>query len=68
MYTKWKKKEKTCGKVLTKVDGGDIMYKLSAGKPEASEKEVKNFWKKFQKSLDKESIVWYTRWAVFGRG
>ena len=48
-YTKSKKKKKTCGKVLTKGDGGDIMYKLSAGKPEASGKKSKRFLKKVSK-------------------
>ena len=68
MYLKLQKDKKTCWKVLTKGGRGDIMYKLSAGKPEASEKSQKVFWKNFQKSIDKESIVWYTRWAVFERG
>lgn len=49
VYTKLKKNKKTCGKVLTKGDGGDIMYKLSAGKPEASRKESKSFLKKLSK-------------------
>ena len=54
MYTKWKKKKKTCGKVLTKGERGDIMYKLSAGKPEASRKESKSFLKKLSKKYWQE--------------
>ena len=49
VYTKLKKNKKTCGKVLTKGDGGDIMYKLSAGNPEASGKKSKEFLKKLSK-------------------
>ena len=57
VYTKLKKNKKTCGKVLTKGERGDIMYKLSAGKPEASRKRVKKFFEKtFKKVLTRARI------------
>ena len=42
---------------MTKGDGGDIMYKLSAGNPEASRKRVERiFEKSFKKVLTRARI------------